>query len=370
MKKVAVIGLGLVGEAMAFDLATEFEVIGLDADSEKVERIQAKGMATKTLNVLDVRELEKALSTIEIVVLAVPGFLGFEALGNLLSLGKKVVDISFFPEDPKKLSDIAKQNNTWAITDCGIAPGYSHLAAGEYAKKGLERFSCFVGGLPFERVQPFEYKAPFSPVDVLEEYTRPARYKEKGEILTIAPLELLEQLTFENIGTLEAFISDGLRSLLYTLPHTPNMIEKTLRYPGHAEKIKLLKNIGLLDETPVSLSNGQVSPLALTAKLLLKDWELTPIDDEFTLMRLECEGKNWKEVITVFDTRNYETGFSSMARTTGYTATAMLRFLLREQWADNGVFVPEEIALQTKVFAYITEQLKEHGIGISIEKLA
>ena len=95
------------------------------------------------------------------------------------------------------------------------------------------------------------YKAPFSPIDVIEEYTRPARYVENGNIIVREPLTDSEYMEFEKTGTLEAFNSDGLRSILFTMPHILNMKEKTLRYPGHAEYVRVLKQSGFFNKEKI-----------------------------------------------------------------------------------------------------------------------
>jgi len=94
----------------------------------------------------------------------------------------------------------------------------------------------YVGGLPIVRQWPYEYKAVFSPLDVIEEYTRTARFVENGRVVTRPALTDLERVDFEGVGTLEAFNTDGLRTLIQTIP-APNMKEKTLRYPGTRNRI-------------------------------------------------------------------------------------------------------------------------------------
>ena len=152
----------------------------------------------------------------------------------------------------------------------------------------LESFNCLVGGLPKEKKWPFYYKAPFSPVDVIEEYTRPARYVENGNLVVRPPLTDCELIDFEKIGTLEAFNSDGLRSIIFTMPHIKNMKEKTLRYPGHVEYIRVLKESGFFSEKIINGSN--MSALDFTSRVLFKDWKLDPLEEEFTVMRIILEG--------------------------------------------------------------------------------
>jgi len=142
-----------------------------------------------------------------------------------------------FPGNPLELEPVAKEQKLTAAVDCGVAPGLSNMLAGHGLSQLDQAFSIhiYVGGLPIIRKWPFEYQAVFSPVDVIEEYLRPARCVANGQLVTKPALSEPELIEFENLGTLEAFNTDGLRTMIDTLT-VPEMIEKTLRYPGHREK--------------------------------------------------------------------------------------------------------------------------------------
>jgi lysine 6-dehydrogenase len=152
---------------------------------------------------------------------------------RLLRANKNAVDIAFFPEDALSLDALAKEHGVSAVVDCGVAPGMSNLLLGAAAAELDETTEAvvYVGGLPVQRQWPWEYKAVFSPVDVIEEYTRPARVVEHGQIVVKEPLTDREYLDFAGIGTLEAFVSDGLRSVMHTLD-IPNMAEKNPALSG------------------------------------------------------------------------------------------------------------------------------------------
>ena len=106
-------------------------------------------------------------------------------------------------------------------------------------------YECLVGGLPEKREWPYEYQAVFSPIDVIEEYIRPARYVQNSQLIIKEALSDTELIEFDEIGTLESWNSDGLRSLIKTMPHVPNMMKKTLRYPGCVEYLKVLRASGI-----------------------------------------------------------------------------------------------------------------------------
>ncbi|MEI8052953.1 MAG: saccharopine dehydrogenase C-terminal domain-containing protein [Bacteroidota bacterium] len=370
MNKIIVLGAGMVGSAMAIDLASQHEVTVSDMNSERLDFVSRKNAKIKTisLNVTDHSALQNAINNFDLVICAVPGFLGFETLKQIIIAGKNVVDISFFPEDALALNDLAKEKGVTAIVDCGVAPGMGNFILGRYnAIMELTDFECLVGGLPKVKKWPFCYKAPFSPIDVIEEYTRPARYVENGNIVTHEALTELEFMEFDNVGTLEAFNTDGLRSILFTMPHIKNRKEKTLRYPGHIEYIRMLKASGFFSTEKINISGVECSPLEFTSKLLINEWKLGETEPELTVMRISLSGKNKKGeqekiVYDLYDEYNPETQTSSMARTTGYTATAAANMMLENLFIAKGVFPPELIGHDEKCFSFIMNYLKERKV--------
>ncbi|NVK88337.1 MAG: saccharopine dehydrogenase NADP-binding domain-containing protein, partial [Gammaproteobacteria bacterium] len=275
MAQIGVLGCGMVGSAIAVDLAKSHSVLVADKSKKALSEVKTKveNLNTVVADLTDADAIADVISEMDLVVCAVPGFMGFEVLKTVLTNKKSAVDISFFPENALDLDYLAKKNNVFAIVDCGVAPGMDNILLGHHNDKmAVTKFECLVGGLPRRRVWPFEYKAPFSPVDVIEEYTRPARYVENGKMVTRPPLTDCELVEFDKVGTLESFNTDGLRTLLTTMDHIPDMKEKTLRYPGHAEYIKVLAQTGFFSETPIEVNGISVSPLEFTAKVLIDNW--------------------------------------------------------------------------------------------------
>ena len=302
------------------------------------------------------------------VICAIPGFLGYETLKSIIEAGKNVVDISFFPENSFDLNALAKEKNVTAIVDCGVAPGMGNIILGYYNEKlKLNDFECLVGGLPKVKKWPFCYKAPFSPIDVIEEYTRPARYVENGVTVTKEALSDCEYVDFEGVGTLESFNSDGLRSIIFTMPHIKNMKEKTLRYPGHVEYVKVLKESGFFSEEKVNIRGAEISPLDFTSKILFNEWKLGDTEEELTVMRISLKGTNKKGiektiVYNLHDEYCSKTNTSSMARTTGYTATAAANMFLEGLFNKKGIFPPELVGKHENCFNYILNYLKQRNI--------
>jgi lysine 6-dehydrogenase len=368
--RIIVLGTGLVGGAMVKDLAADkdFEIIAVDADKTNLDKLKnlAKVKRIKA-DLSDTSTLSKLVLDSDLVIGALPGFMGFSALKTIIECGKDVVDISFFPEDALKLNQLAKEKQVTAVVDCGVAPGCSNLILGYMSSilDQTESFACYVGGLPRVRTWPYEYKAPFSPSDVLEEYTRPSRLVENGKVVTKPALSEVELLDFPEVGTLEAFNTDGLRSLLFTM-EVPFMKEKTMRYPGHAEKMRMLWETGFFDQEQVQVSGVKVRPLDLTSKLLFSKWKLNEGEEDFTVMRIivegKKEGKRKQHQFDLLDRYDQKTKTTSMARTTGYTCTTVARLLARKKICHIGICPPEFLGQNHEYYHLIMDGLKEKNI--------
>jgi len=299
---------------------------------------------------------------------ALPGHLGHMALSAVIDAGKDVVDIAFFPEDPFDLDERAKARGVTAVIDCGVAPGMSHVLLGHHVAtmKSVHRFECLVGGLPVERRWPFEYKAPFSPADVLEEYTRPARFVEHGVLVERPALTDPERVEIGGIGTLESLNTDGLRTLLKTMK-VPYMKEKTLRYPGHGRLMEALRVAGFFGTDPIRVGDATVRPLDVTSAILFPQWILRPGEPEFTFMRVTVEGtsRSGEEEAWMWDLLDRgdpETGTTSMARTTGYACSAFAHLVASETYARPGISPPEVVGAEANAFSFLLEYQRERGV--------
>ena len=371
MTKIIVLGAGMVGSAIAVDLSKTFKVKVADVDAVKLKRLKKyHNLETVQTDLFIPENIKHVIRDSDLVVCAVPGFMGFDTIKTVIEQSKNLVDISFFSEDPFKLDKLAKKKNVTAIVDCGVAPGLSSIILGYHNKRmNIKSFECYVGGLPKKRKLPYQYKAPFSPVDVIEEYTRPARFIRNSKLVIKPALSDIELIEFEKAGALEAFNTDGLRTLIKTM-NIPNMIEKTLRYPGHIDNIKLLKETGFFNEKLVELKDGKkVRPLDLTVKLLFPLWKLKVNEREFTILRVIIEGQRNKKIIyDLYDEFDVSTKTSSMARTTGYTCTAAVNLVAKNIYTKKGISPPEFLGENKACFDYILSHLKKRNINPRIEE--
>jgi len=371
-KKILVLGAGLVGSTIIKDLAkdNEFEVIAADINPNALKNVaDIPGVISQQADLSNPDTIQSLVEDVDLVICAVPGSMGYQTLETVISAGKNVVDISFFPEDPFGLDELAKEKEVSAIVDCGVAPGLCNIIAGYVAEKLEDSayYHCYVGGLPEIREWPYEYKAVFSPADVLEEYTRPARLVENGEEVIYPALSGVELIDFPEAGTLEAFNTDGLRTLSQTL-RFPTMKEKTLRYPGHANLMRVFRESGFFSQDPVEVDGSQVIPLSLTSRLLFDQWFMKEGEKDLTVLQVVLRGKEKnKQVIYQYDLLdrfNEQTGITSMARTTGYTCTIVARQLLKGMIPNQGICPPEFLGKIPHLFEDLLLEYQKRGINL------
>jgi len=357
MKKIFQVGAGLVGKTMALDLSKNYEIYLGDTNLDLLNEIKNEDQSIhiQKINIQDKENFCAWIADADIVLLAVPGFLGFEALRLIIECGKNVVDISFSPENVLSLNDLAIENNVCAVVDAGVAPGIPNFLLGYWNEKiKVNSFDYMVGGLPKNPSPPYNYKAPFSPIDVIEEYTRPARMMINSKVEVKPALSEIEEVEIEDVGILEAFNTDGLRSLLNTMSHIPNMREKTLRYPGHALLIKSMIDKNLFDENNFDH----------TVKKLFSEWKFENHETEFTVLDINIYGDKKDIHYHLYDEMDIISKSSSMARTTGFTATATVNMILNNLWLKKGVFSPEMVGSNDSCINFLFEYLSSRNVKI------
>jgi lysine 6-dehydrogenase len=370
--RITVLGCGLVGAAIARDLSreTDFEVTVADASEQALARLAKQAaVRTRTADLSRPAEIAAVVREADAVVGALPGRLGFSMLEAVIRSGKPIADISFSPEDPLALDDLARERGITAVVDCGVSPGISNFAVGRAAARfsEIEDVAIFVGGLPADRNRPFGYAIVFSAADVIEEYTRPARVVEDGHIVTRPALSEVETIEVPGVGTLEAFLTDGLRTLLSTV-RAMVMKEKTLRYPGHADAMRALRDCRFFETGRVEVGGVSVAPRDVTEKLLARAWKLTEGEEEFTYLRVVVRGSDSagplrRYEFELLDRADPTGGLTSMARTTGFPCAAVAAMLARGQYRDPGVRPPEMLAADPAASERFLEALRARGLS-------
>lgn len=380
MTQVLVLGAGMVGSVMARDLVSEpgFEVTLADRSESNLTAAKARVGETLSTVVADLSErstLEELAGKADVVVGALASHLGFQALEVMADLGKRYADISFMEQDMLPVSERAKETGAVCVVDCGVAPGMSNMLCG-YAVSQLDEaqeLEIYVGGLPVERRWPWDYKAGFAPADVLEEYTRPSRIVERSEIVIKEALSEPELMDFGGVGTLEAFHTDGLRSLAYTLD-VPMMKERTLRYAGHIELMRVLRHLGLFSKEPIEVDGQQVVPLSLTSKLLFPQWTYADGEADLTVMRVLARGlRAGKRVELRWDLLDHYHPVqraTSMSRTTGLPCAIVARMLADGSYAEPGVHPPEDLGPVPGLLERVLAELAQREVRYDFSETA
>ncbi|TET77095.1 MAG: saccharopine dehydrogenase [Candidatus Heimdallarchaeota archaeon] len=373
--KVIVLGAGFVGNVIARDLAEDpsIEVSIVDINQEVLDKLthdyDLHGICADLSNPNIIKDIVKDF---DLVIGALPSFIGYKSLEAVIEAGKNIVDISYFEEDALSLDELAKEKGVTAVVDCGVAPGSSNIILGyiDSILDKTESFLCYVGGLPVERNWLFDYKSPYPPIEVIEDYILLARYIENSEIVVKPALSELELLDFPEVGTLVAINTDGLRTLIKTMD-IPFMKEKTLRYPDHIEKMQMLIEAGFLNTEEIDVKGKKIKPIELTGKLLLDHWMFEEGDEDHTIMKIVIEGmkddKKLRYTYDMLDRYDREKGIISMARTTGYTCTAVARVLLEGKFNQKGIIPPEYLGKNTEVYRSVIDYLAKRNVVFSEE---
>ncbi len=376
MPTALVLGAGRVGSVMAADLSTDFDVTLADRNPAALRHAQARfgeHISIREVDLSDPSVIADLVAPFDIVCGALASVIGLEVLQAIIRAGKNYCDITFTPEDAWELNKLAKEHGVTAVVDMGVAPGMSNLLAGHGAHQlhTPERIDIMVGGLPVERSWPFQYKAGFSPYDVIEEYVRTTRLVEGGEQVQRPALSQRELVEFPGLGTLEAFNTDGLRSLVTHLD-VPFMRERTLRYPGHAELMKVLRHIGLFDHTPIQVGDSLVAPIDLLSTLLFPKWTYEEGEQDLTVMRVTVEGMQAGERVRLqwdlYDLYHEPSACTSMSRCTAFPCTTVARALYNGNVNVKGVIVPEQLASIPGMVDSILERLERLGVRYSFTR--
>lgn len=372
--RVVVLGCGNIGSVIARDFAESLEgaeVVLADRSREKAEVAASRieGATWITVDATDYPGLLETLKGFDLVIGALPGDYGYKALKAAVGARVNMVDVSFTPENPLELEDAAEEAGVAIIPDCGVAPGLSNMLVGYAAAKLdlVREVHIMVGGLPEHPVPPLGYTITWSAEGLIDEYMRDARIVENGRVIEVPALSGLEEIAFPSFGRLEAFYTDGLRTLIHTVRGVESMWEKTLRYPGHVEKIKLLRDLGLFIDKPVAVGSVKVSPRLLTARLLERSLKRPDVGD-ILAMTVEVIGERRGEKAMfkyyLLDRYDRVRGVTAMARTTAYTASIVACKLAQGLFKEKGVIPPEVLGMKKAFFKSILFELREKGVRI------
>lgn len=372
-KKIIVLGSGLVGATIARDLGADktIDVAIADLRAENLAKFAKEPhIQTVEVDLTNAAAFARTIEPYDVVVGALSSAIGFQTLRAVIECGKPYCDISFMAQDAREHSERAKKHGVTAIVDCGVAPGLSNLFTADACRQldEVDEVNICVGGLPHTRQWPFEYKAPFAPIDVVAEYTRPARVVVNGKVVSKPALCEPELIDLPRVGTLESFVTDGLRSLADTIP-ARNMCERTLRYPGHCELMRVFRETGFFSETAMDVNGISVRPIDVTSRLLFPKWQHDKNEREFTVMRVVVEGREGgqrrRHTYDLYDEFDETSGLSSMSRTTGFPAAIVARLLAHRRIDCPGVHAPEVLGDDADIVKTMRDELCARGVTIT-----
>jgi saccharopine dehydrogenase-like NADP-dependent oxidoreductase len=375
MSKVVVLGCGIEGKHMAIDLCKTpgYDVISVDINPMALDDLAREHpIQTRLVDLSTSEGVTEAVEDADVVIGAVPGFMGYSMLEGVIRAGKNIVDISYFAEDPFGLDDLAKEMGVTAVVDCGVAPGMSNIILGDHARKmKVTRYECYVGGLPKSRDVLFEYKSAFPTLEVLEEYAGSGRSVESGKVVARSMLSETATMEFDRVGPLACLPTDGLRTLFRTMD-IPDMAEKTLRYPGHADQMRMLRDAGFLDASPIDVNGVSVRPIDVTSSLISPHWRFEPGEADLTIMRLVITGEEGGKPATytydLYDEYDPATRTLSMARTTGYTCTAVALLILDGGYSQKGISPPEFVGRADGCRERVEKYLEDRGVRYRMQR--
>ena len=381
--KAVQIGAGLVGNIIAADMGRNFDVTVVDINENALASIRKDHpkITTAVCSCTDPVCLSPLLRDADIVTAGVPGKFGRKMMETVIRAGKNMADISFMPEDFEELDGLAKEYGVTAVPDMGVAPGMSNFLVGRGAAllDEVENAVIYVGGIPHKPVPPFNYQITWSAADVIEEYTRPARYvKDHSPVVCEAMGEIYEK-EFPKAGLLETFITDGLRSLIKNIK-AKNMEERTMRWPGHVAQMRLLREMGLFDEEKRDLGGVEIVPRDIACDLLFPMWKMEPEkgDRDLTIMQVEVSGYKGRDFVTytwdLWDIFDEKTWKNSMGRCTGFSCSIFAQAIVKGLIKEKGVIAPEKLAASDELYDFVMSEQRQRGINykesISINKKA
>lgn len=379
--KTLIVGSGNIGSVAAEDMAknnSSLEVTVADKDEKRArivtERIGRANVSSLNLDTSNRAKLVTTLREFDLVMGFLPGNLGYAFMEACIEAKRNLVDVSFMGENPLTLGKEAVEADVTVVPDCGLAPGISNVLVGHATKKleEVKSVHIMVGGLPERPVPPLGYVITWSPESLIDEYTRKVRIVKHGKTVEVKALGGLEQLDFPDVGRLEAFYTDGLRTLLETTGDVDEMWEKTLRYPGHAEKVELLSALGLFDEEPVEVEGVRVSPRRLAARLLARKL-VNPRIRDLVALKVEVSGiESGMSTTYSYHLLNYydaKRGITAMARTTAYPASIIAQLVLKNAVAAKGVVAPEQLGRQDNIYGDFMKEMSKRGIMITEERV-
>lgn len=376
--KIGVLGSGLMGKEAARDLAASEGVtaVGLaDIDLDRAQllcdQLNSPKLTAYQVNAKDKQELANYMRQFDVIINAL--FYSFNEVvaKTAIEVGVNSVDlgghIGHMTDKVLAMQDSAKAAGVTLIPDLGVAPGMINILSGHGAGKlnKLDAIKLYVGGIPVRPEAPLEYNHVFSMEGVFDHYTDPSLIIRNGVKQEIPSLSEIERIYFDKFGPLEAFhTSGGTSTLSLSYPELDTLEYKTIRFPGHAEKFKLLVDLNLTRmDYEVDVNGQKISPRDVLLKVLDPIVELGEKDDAVLLRIMVSGEKNGVPVTHEYEMTTYKdrgSNVTAMARATANTISVVAQMIGKGDIAKRGVYPPEQIVPGD---TYINEMAKR-GVNI------
>lgn len=377
-KKFAILGAGMQGTAVAYDLAKfadPEEILMGDMDLEQAEKnanrvntlVSRNICRAHTADAMDPESLHKFLEPVDVLVSCVPYWMHPRVAAVAVKAGTHMCDMggdTAVTWETLKHDEAAKAAGVSVVPDTGLAPGLVNDLASYFLESldETEEIRLFCGGLPQNPKPPFNYKLVFNIEGLVTEYDHRSDIIRDGKITQVDTLTEIEKINIDELGEMEAFhTSGGASTAPFSFEGKLKTYEyKTIRYPGHAEKMKLFKDFGFWDPNPLKTRSGEVAPLHVFHKLMgeaLRD----PADKDMIIVRGigigKKDGQAKRLQIDILEKYDEATGFSAMERMTGFS-TAVYADQLAKGAMQPGA-LRYETAMSGKLYV---EELQKRGI--------
>ena len=376
--RIVVLGTGMIGTTVVSEMA-KFEgidsVTAVDVRQESIDKCleiaDNPKVSGKVASLSTEEDIAKVLLDADVAVGCLPHSLSLIAVKAAIASKCHLVDLvgSKFSEK-LELHAQAQAEGVIVVPGCGVAPGITNFLAarGIDMLDEAEEAVMICGGVPRHPVPPLWYQVVFRLESVLGLYLKPAMAIKDGKVVQLPALSGLESLRFPDpVGACEAVITDA-HSTAFTLQgKVKNLYEKTVRYPGHWEKMKVLGELGFLDNEPLEIEGITTTPRKFTEKILGPKM-LGKSNEDITLLRVEVsgikDGKKTKYKWEMVDLYDHVRNITSMAKTTALPAALVARWIADKKLTDTGVVPIENLIVNSK-FDLFSQELK--GLGINIE---
>jgi lysine 6-dehydrogenase len=346
---ILVMGGGAQGKVLSADLARSLPQARVTVADVRDPGLPAlKNLRWLEADLSSVEPAARLLRDFDLGVGALPSRFGYGAMQAAIEAGRSLVDVSFCAEDPLTLDAAAKKAGVALIPDCGLAPGLSNLVMGRSvaALGAPEEAVIYVGGVAQDPTRPYGYTVTWSLDDLLEEYVRPARILRGGREVSFPVFTEMEQVHVPGAGDMEAFTSDGLRTLLVTLPGIRDFAEKTLRWPGHVKAIQPLLAAG-----------------TLVRELRERCTQPEPLDLVAFMVRTRRGTRT--ETITMVDRYDPAAKLSAMSRTTAFTTSIGAQLAASGAVREHGVLPLEKVARDAAAYEFVVSALARRGVHLT-----